>query len=282
MRELKKDDEEKIVVENMDEEKIDDEKFDEENIDEKNCGDEENCHRRKCGKENCGRFDVREDRRKDEEHVDERIKENGQATLDENDKQHNIQLISIIGEIEGHENLSSGSKTTKYEHLLPQLAAIEDSNKVDGVLFLLNTMGGDVEAGLAIAEMIASLSKPTVSLVLGGSHSIGVPIATSTDYSFIVPTGTMVIHPVRLNGMVIGVAQTFDYFKQIQERITGFVVNHSRISEKRILELMMETKVLTKDVGSILVGEEAVKEGIINEVGGIKEAMTKIHEMIQK
>ena len=226
--------------------------------------------------------DVKDDRRKEEEHVDERIKENGQATLNENEEKHNIQLISIIGEIEGHENLSSGSKSTKYEHILPQLAAIEDSSQVDGVVFLLNTMGGDVEAGLAIAEMIASLSKPTVSLVLGGSHSIGVPIATSTDYSFIVPTGTMVIHPVRLNGMVIGVAQTFDYFKQIQERITGFVVKHSKISEERILELMMETKVLTKDVGSILVGEEAVKEGIINEVGGIKEAMRKIHEMINK
>ncbi|MBQ7065770.1 MAG: ATP-dependent Clp protease proteolytic subunit [Lachnospiraceae bacterium] len=226
--------------------------------------------------------EVKDDRRKEEEHVDERIKENGQATLNENEEKHNIQLISIIGEIEGHENLSSGSKSTKYEHILPQLAAIEDSSQVDGVVFLLNTMGGDVEAGLAIAEMIASLSKPTVSLVLGGSHSIGVPIATSTDYSFIVPTGTMVIHPVRLNGMVIGVAQTFDYFKQIQERITGFVVKHSKISEKRILELMMETKVLTKDVGSILVGEEAVKEGIINEVGGIKEAMKKIHEMIDK
>lgn len=226
--------------------------------------------------------EVKDDRRKEEEHVDERIKENGQATLNENEEKHNIQLISIIGEIEGHENLSSGSKSTKYEHILPQLATIEDSSQVDGVVFLLNTMGGDVEAGLAIAEMIASLSKPTVSLVLGGSHSIGVPIATSTDYSFIVPTGTMVIHPVRLNGMVIGVAQTFDYFKQIQERITGFVVKHSKISEKRILELMMETKVLTKDVGSILVGEEAVKEGIINEVGGIKEAMKKIHEMIDK
>lgn len=221
------------------------------------------------------------ERRNEEEHADERIKENGQVTLNENKEKHNIQLISIIGEIEGHENLSGGSKSTKYEHILPQLAAIEDSSQVDGVVFLLNTMGGDVEAGLAIAEMIASLSKPTVSLVLGGSHSIGVPIAVSTDYSFIVPTGTMVIHPVRLNGMVIGVAQTFDYFKQIQERITGFVVRHSQISQKRILELMMETKVLTKDVGSILVGNEAVKEGIINEVGGISEAMKKIHQLIE-
>ena len=143
-------------------------------------------------------------------------------------------------------------------------------------------MGGDVEAGLAIAEMIASVSKPTVSLVLGGSHSIGVPIAVSTDYSFIVPTGTMVIHPVRLNGMVIGVAQTFDYFKQIQDRICQFITGHCRIKEKRLLDLMMETEVLTKDVGSILVGKEAVKEGVIDEVGGIKDALNKLHKLIEK
>ena len=155
----------------------------------------------------------------EEQHRSERIEETGQVTLDKNSKQNNIHLITIIGEVEGHDNLGSNSKTTKYEHILPQLAAIEDSKDIDGVLVLLNTMGGDVEAGLAIAEMIASLSKPTVSLVLGGSHSIGVPIAVSTDYSYIVPTGTMVIHPVRMNGMVIGVPQTFDYFKQIQNRI---------------------------------------------------------------
>ena len=159
---------------------------------------------------------------------------------------------------------------------------IEDSEDIDGVLLLLNTMGGDVEAGLAIAEMIASLSKPTVSLVLGGSHSIGVPIAVSTDYSFIVPTGTMVIHPVRMNGMVIGVPQTFDYFRQIQNRITGFVCSHCKISKNRFEELMMETGVLTKDVGTILVGEEAVSEGIINETGGISEAMKKLHSLIGK
>ena len=143
-------------------------------------------------------------------------------------------------------------------------------------------MGGDVEAGLAIAEMIASLSKPTVSLVLGGSHSIGVPIAVSTDYSFIVPTGTMVIHPVRMNGMVIGVPQTFDYFRQIQNRITGFVCGHCKINKSRFEELMMETGVLTKDVGTILVGEEAVAEGIINETGGISKAMDKLHSLIDK
>ena len=217
-----------------------------------------------------------------EKHQDERIGEVGQITLDENDSHHKIHLLSIIGEIEGHDNLSSTSKTTKYEHVLPQLAAIEDSREIDGVLILLNTMGGDVEAGLAIAEMIASLSKPTVSLVLGGSHSIGVPIAVSTDYSYIVPTGTMVIHPVRLNGMVIGVQQTFDYFRQIQDRITGFVCTHCKISKSRLEELMMETGMLTKDVGTILVGSEAVEEGIICQVGGIRDAVAKLHDMVDK
>ncbi len=215
-----------------------------------------------------------------EKHRDERIEETGQVSLDKGGSK--IHLITIIGEIEGHDVLGSNSKTTKYEHILPQLAAIEDSKEIEGVLILLNTMGGDVEAGLAIAEMIASLSKPTVSLVLGGSHSIGVPIAVSAAYSFIVPTGTMVIHPVRMNGMVIGVPQTFDYFRQIQNRITGFVCGHCNISQTRFEELMMETTVLTKDVGTILVGEEAVAEGIINRTGGIREAMTKLHEMIEK
>lgn len=218
----------------------------------------------------------------EEKHRSEKIEETGQVTLDKNNKENTIHLITIIGEIEGHDNLGSNSKTTKYEHILPQLAAIEDSKNIDGVLVLLNTMGGDVEAGLAIAEMIASISKPTVSLVLGGSHSIGIPIAVSTDYSFVVPTGTMVIHPVRMNGMVIGVPQTFDYFRQIQNRITGFVCSHCKITQKRLEELMMETGILTKDVGTILVGEEAVSEGIINETGGIKEAMAKLHSLIDK
>lgn len=215
-----------------------------------------------------------------EEHREERIEQTGQVTLEDNKNNRKIHLVTIIGEIEGHDILGNNAKTTKYEHILPQLAAIEDSDDIDGVLILLNTMGGDVEAGLAIAEMIASLSKPTVSLVLGGSHSIGVPIATSTDYSFIVPTGTMVIHPVRMNGMVIGVPQTFDYFKQIQDRIIGFVCNHCHIQKERLEELMMETEILTKDVGTILVGQEAVAEGIIDEVGGIKEAMKYLHGLI--
>lgn len=223
-----------------------------------------------------------EKKRENEKQKDERIEKVGQVTLDENAQNHKIHLLTIIGEVEGHDNLNSNAKTTKYEHILPQLAAIEDSGEVDGVLILLNTMGGDVEAGLAIAEMIASLSKPTVSLVLGGSHSIGVPIAVSTDYSYIVPTGTMVIHPVRLSGMVIGVQQTFDYFKQIQNRITGFVCEHCKIPKPRLEELMMETGMLTKDVGTVLVGREAVEEGIICEVGGISDAIAKLHDMVGK
>ncbi len=220
------------------------------------------------------------DQRQNAKLDEERVEKTGQLTLDNNEEKQTIHLLSIIGEIEGHDNLGGSSKTTKYEHILPQLAAIEDSSEIDGVLILLNTMGGDVEAGLAIAEMIASLSKPTVSLVLGGSHSIGVPIAVSTTYSYIVPTGTMVIHPVRTNGMVIGVSQTFDYFKQIQDRITGFVCSHCEIKKQRLEELMMETGILTKDIGTILVGDMAVREGIINEVGGIKEAVEKLHRMI--
>lgn len=213
--------------------------------------------------------------------VGENIKEDGQMILKHNGSGRNIHLISIIGEVEGHECLGGNTKTTKYEHILPRLAAIEDSDEVDGLLVLLNTVGGDVEAGLAIAEMIASLSKPTVSLVLGGSHSIGVPIAVSTDYSYIVPTATMVIHPVRLNGMVIGVQQTFDYFRQIQDRILDFIETHCGATKERLEELMMETEMLTKDVGTILVGEEAVEENIIDEVGGIHDAFEKLRELME-
>lgn len=206
--------------------------------------------------------------------------QDGQMILKENNEKKNIHLLTIIGEIEGHDALGNNTKATKYEHILPALAAIEDSAEIDGVLVLLNTMGGDVEAGLAIAEMIASISKPKVSLVLGGSHSIGVPIAVSTDYSFIVSTGTMVIHPVRMNGMIIGVSQSFDYFKQIQDRITGFVCSHSNVDLEDFESLMMETRMLTKDVGTILVGKEAVEHGIIDEVGGIKDAIAKLHELM--
>lgn len=192
-----------------------------------------------------------------------------------------IRILTIIGEVEGHENLGNNSKTTKYEHVIPLLAAVEEDNDVHGLLVLINTVGGDVESGLAIAEMIASLSKPVVSLVLGGSHSIGVPLAVSADYSFIVPTGTMMIHPVRMTGLIIGVSQTFDYFKRIQERIVSFVVSHSQIRKERLTELMLETGELTKDVGSILVGEQAVREGLIDEAGGIQDAFRKLHELMK-
>ena len=218
----------------------------------------------------------------DKKYKDEKKDRARLVTLEEHRENHRIHLITIIGEIEGHENAGSQSKVTKYELLLPQLASIEDSCDIDGVLLLLNTMGGDVEAGLAIAEMMASLSKPTVSLVLGGSHSIGVPIAVSTNYSFIVPSGTMVIHPVRMNGMVIGAPQTFNYFRDVQNRIIQFVCKHCRIKQSRLEELMMETQMLTKDVGSVLEGEEAVKEGIIDEIGGISQAVQKLHELIRQ
>ena len=212
----------------------------------------------------------------------EQIGEFGQLEMDHSRQQHNIFLLSIIGEVEGHECLASNAKTTKYEHVLPKLAEVEDDASVDGVLILLNTVGGDVEAGLAIAEMIASLSKPTVSLVLGGSHSIGVPLAVAADYSYIVPTGTMVIHPVRLSGVVIGAQQTYDYFKQMQERIAGFIESHCMIRAERIEEMMMNTSMLTKDLGTILVGHQAVAEGIINEVGGISDAVSRLHFMINE
>ena len=219
-------------------------------------------------------------KKENEDLKDQKISEYGQTILDNNKKEHKIHLLSIIGEIEGHECLPQHNKTTKYEHVLPQLAAIEDSTEIDGLLILINTVGGDVEAGLAIAEMIGSLSKPTVSLVLGGSHSIGVPLAVSASYSFIVPTATMIIHPVRMNGTVIGVTQTFEYFEKIQDRIIKFVVNHSGITYPDFKNLMLDTNQLAKDVGSILVGDETVKLKIINEVGGIKEALAKINEMI--
>lgn len=212
----------------------------------------------------------------------EEIQDYGQIQLNHSRQEHTIYLLSVIGEIEGHECLASATKTTKYEHVLPKLAEVEDDAGVDGVLILLNTVGGDMESGLAIAEMLASLSKPTVSLVLGGSHSIGVPLAVAADYSYIVPTGTMVIHPVRLSGTVIGARQTYDYFKQMQERISGFIASHCMVKAERIEEMMMNTSMLTKDLGMILVGHEAVAEGIINEVGGVSEAIQRLHFMISE
>ncbi len=217
-----------------------------------------------------------------QEKEDEKLEEYGQMTLEENRGKRKIHLLSVIGEVEGHENAPGSSKTTKYDHVLPSLAAIEDNDEVEGLLVLLNTSGGDVDAGLAIAEMIASLSVPTVSLVLGGSHSIGVPLAVSADYSFIVPTGTMMIHPVRMTGMVIGASQTYEYFEMIQDRILSFIANHAEIAYDQVKKLMLNTEMLTRDLGTVLVGREAVEQGLINEVGGIREALAKLHRMIEE
>ena len=211
---------------------------------------------------------------------EQRIKENGQVTLEGNGRKK-IHLLSVIGEIEGHENLSGNTKTTKYEHILPELAKIEDEEEIGGILILINTVGGDVSCGLALAEMIASLSKPTVSLVLGDSHSIGVPLAVASDYSFIVPTGTMLIHPVRMSGMVIGTTQTYEYFEMIQNRILNFVSEHSSISYKELKQMMHNTKMLSKDLGTVLVGKDAVACGLIDAVGGIKEALAKLYAMME-
>ncbi len=217
-----------------------------------------------------------------DEKKNDQIKEMGTVNLEENSSKHRIKLITIIGEIEGHEAVSGNTKATKYEHLLPMLAEIEDSDEIDGLLILLNTLGGDVEAGLSIAEMIASLSKPTVSLVLGGSHSIGGPLAVSANYSFIVPSGTMIIHPVRSNGMFIGVMQSFRNMEKTQDRITSFLAKHSKMTKERIEKLMLNPTQLVKDVGTLLEGDEAVKEGLIDEVGGMSDALCKLHEMIDE
>lgn len=202
------------------------------------------------------------------------IKEYGKCRLG------GIQLLSIIGEIEGHECVSENTKSTKYEHLLPLLAAVEDDEEIKGILFLVNTVGGDVSCGLALAEMIAGLSKPTVSLIIGDSHSIGVPLATATDYSFIVPSATMIIHPVRMSGMVIGAPQTYGQFQQIQDRIIDFIVRNCGAKKERIEELMMNPCMLSKDLGTVLVGEEAVEEKLVNEVGNISSALAYLKKMI--
>lgn len=210
------------------------------------------------------------------------IKETGQVEIYDKGRKGKIHLLTIIGEVEGHDVLSPNSKTTKYEHVLPKLAEIEESEEYIGVLIMINTVGGDVESGLAIAEMISSISKPTVTLVLGGSHSIGVPLAVSSDYSFIVPSGTMVIHPVRMNGQFIGAPQTYEYFKIIQDRIVQFVTSHCNIKSEEYEKMMFNKGVMTKDLGTILVGKEAVNAGIIDSIGGISEAFIKLRELIDK
>lgn len=193
-----------------------------------------------------------------------------------------IQVIPIIGQIEGHMVSPPQTKSTKYEHVIPQLIAIERDPKVEGVLAILNTVGGDVEAGLAIAEMLNSLSKPTVSLVIGGGHSIGVPLATATNYSFISPSATMIIHPIRMNGLIIGVPQTFQYFNKMQQRIIEFVVRNSHISKEKFEELMLQTDELLNDMGTILIGKQAVDAGLIDGVGGISDALQKLNELIEE
>lgn len=215
------------------------------------------------------------------EKQNEQIENLGEVLLDENQKQYHIQLLSIIGEVEGHECLPNNSKTTKYEHVLPKLAMIEDSQETDGLLILLNTVGGDVEAGLAIAELIASMKTPTVSMVVGGGHSIGVPLAVCAKKSFIVPSATMTIHPVRMNGLVLGVPQTLSYFDKMQERIVRFVCDNSAIKPERFRELMMSTGELVMDVGSVIDGEQAVKEGLIDRLGGLSEAIDCLYDMIE-
>jgi len=193
----------------------------------------------------------------------------------------NIHVMTIIGQVEGHMVLPPQNKTTKYEHVMPQLVAIEQSPEIEGLLLLLNTVGGDVEAGLAIAEMIASMSKPSVSIVLGGGHSIGVPIAVSATYSYIVQSATMTIHPIRLTGLVIGAPSSFDYLEKMQDRVNNFVVNHSSISESKWKELLFKMGELSRDIGTSLAGKDAVRYGLINEIGGLSQAQNKLNELIK-
>jgi ATP-dependent protease ClpP protease subunit len=190
-----------------------------------------------------------------------------------NESKSGIYCLSIIGQIEGHYSLDSNTKTTKYDHVIPLLVSLEENENVSGVLIVLNTLGGDVEAGLAIAELISSMSKPTASIVLGGGHSIGVPLAVSARRSFIVPSATMTIHPVRTSGLVLGVSQAFDYLEKMQDRIISYITDHSKIDEKYLRQIMHRTDVLVNDIGSILNGKEAVKCGLIDEIGGVKEAI---------
>ncbi|MCQ6280143.1 ClpP family protease [Bacillus sp. EB600] len=210
----------------------------------------------------------------------EKIQQLGQTNVPQLSVDSKIHCLTIIGQIEGHLALPPQNKTTKYEHLIPQLVAIEQNPKIEGVLIILNTVGGDVEAGLAISEMLGTLSKPTVSIVLGGGHSIGVPIAVSCDYSFIAETATMTIHPIRLTGLVIGVPATFEYLDKMQERVTRFVTKHSHITEEKFKDLMFAKGNLTRDIGTNVIGVEAVEMGLIDEVGGLGQAMKKLNELI--
>lgn len=210
--------------------------------------------------------------------IDSEIADNGAFSISNNGKY--IHCLTIIGQVEGHYILPPTNKTTKYEHVIPQLVAVEENEQINGLLIILNTVGGDIEAGLAISELIAGMKKPTVSLVLGGGHSIGVPLAVAADKSFIVPTATMTIHPVRMNGLVLGVPQTLSYFDKMQERIVRFVSQNSRIKPERFRELMLSTGELIMDVGTVLDGDNAVKEGLIDSIGTLKDAISYLYSQI--
>lgn len=218
-----------------------------------------------------------DNKEKEDKNVDA-IKEFGNTGV--TNPNERIRVLPIIGQIEGHVVSPAQNKSTKYEHIIPQLIDVEQNENVKGVLIVLNTVGGDVEAGLGIAEMINSLSKPTVSIVIGGGHSIGVPLATSSDYSFITPSATMIVHPIRMNGFIIGVSQTFEYFKKMQERINDFIVRTSHIKHEELDKLLKQQGDLLNDVGTILIGNQAVSCGLIDEVGGLKEAISKLNSLI--
>lgn len=223
-----------------------------------------------------------DEKKKDNSHDEDANKIRDLSAVEIENSAGKLYCMSIIGEIEGHGVLPPQSKTTKYEHVIPELVRVEEDDSIRGVLLLMNTMGGDVEAGLAIAEVIASMKKPTVSVVLGGGHSIGVPLAVSAKHSLIVPSATMTIHPIRTNGMVIGVPQTFQYFSKVQERLMDFVLRNSKVREETLRSLMMETKKIANDVGTILFGEEAVECGLIDQVGGISDAIEILGNMNMK
>ena len=223
---------------------------------------------------------MEEEKKKSENESQDQTIEFGSTMLEST--RGNIYCLTIIGQIEGHQVLGETVKTTKYEHVIPQIAAIEESEEIDGLLVLLNTVGGDIEAGLAIAEMIAGMKKPTVSLVLGGGHSIGVPLAVCTKRSMIVPSASMTIHPVRISGTVIGAPQTFHYFQRIQDQIVDFVCSNSKIEKGTFLKLMLNTDELAQDVGSVLYGEQAVEQGLIDQLGGLSDALDVLHQMIDE
>lgn len=228
--------------------------------------------------QNASKKDENEEEREELRYQTDQIVDTGSVIT--GDEEHVIHCLTIIGQIEGHNVLPSQNKATKYEHVIPQLVAIEESKDIDGLLILLNTVGGDVEAGLALAELVSGMKKPTVSLVLGGGHSIGVPLAVAAKHSFIAQTATMTVHPVRMNGLLLGVPQTLDYFQRMQQRITRFVTENSHISPERFYELAMNTQELVMDVGTVLDGPDAVEEGLIDSLGGLSDAIDCLYKMI--